>query len=67
MAVQPFSLLACLQGSAAGTQLLSLRQPLLRLAVEAQSAGLSLCTQHLSPLAQYFTAGGSLLMCSAGT
>lgn len=47
-AAQRVSLLAALQGSCAGTQLLSLRQPLLRLAVDAQSAGLSLFRQHLS-------------------
>lgn len=44
----PFSLLAELQGSPSGTQLLSLLQPLFLLAVDAQSAGLALCTQHLS-------------------
>jgi hypothetical protein len=42
MAVQPVSLLAALQGSPAGTQPLSLTQPLLRLAVDPQSAGLAL-------------------------
>lgn len=51
-AAQRVSLLAELQGSCAGTQLLSLRQPLLRLAVDPQSAGLLLCTQHLSVASQ---------------
>jgi hypothetical protein len=45
--MQPVSLLAAAQGSPSGTQLLSLRHPFNLLAVEAQSAGLSLCRQHL--------------------
>jgi len=67
MARQPVSFDATLQMSPAGTQLLSLRHPLFLLAVDAQSAGLSSCTQHLSPSAQYFSAGASLLIGSAGS
>jgi hypothetical protein len=48
MAVHPVSLLAALQGSPAGTHTLSLTQPLLRLTVDPQSAGLALYAQHCS-------------------